>query len=106
MFKGNWNGTDVALKLLKSEEQLADFEREASLLQYLFCKLDLLLTRLFQRALNHPHVVRYLGIYEDQQKKRYIVTEFMTKGSLSSVVDKERQTIATLDLIRMYITTY
>jgi serine/threonine protein kinase len=36
VFKGNWHGTDVALKLLKSEEQFADFEREASLLQYAF----------------------------------------------------------------------
>jgi serine/threonine protein kinase len=47
-------------------------------------------------------VVRYLGIFKDHQQRRYIVTEFMTKGSLLSVVDVERESITTQDLLRMY----
>lgn len=33
VYKGTWKGTTVALKAMNNEEQIADFEREESLLQ-------------------------------------------------------------------------
>jgi hypothetical protein len=34
VYRGNWDGTLVALKQLKSAEQFEEFAREASLLEY------------------------------------------------------------------------
>ena len=33
VFRGDWNGTAVALKLLKSEDHFKEFQREAEMLQ-------------------------------------------------------------------------
>jgi hypothetical protein len=33
VYRGNWDGTPVALKQLKSAEQMEEFVREASLLE-------------------------------------------------------------------------
>jgi serine/threonine protein kinase len=84
VFKGRWNGAPVALKKLKSAEHLASFEREAALLKSLS---------------NHPHVLQYLGIHINEAGERFIVTEFMTKGSVSSVMSKEGKRMTTEDEI-------
>lgn len=34
VYKGKWNGLSVALKSLKNEDDIADFEQEAAVLQY------------------------------------------------------------------------
>lgn len=56
VYKGLWNATVVALKLLDSEEMFDEFIHEASLLS----------------KLRHPNVVRFLGIFQTTQKD-YIV---------------------------------
>lgn len=48
VYRGTWQGsTDVALKKLKDSEHLQDFLREATALL----------------SLNHPNIVRFLGLY-------------------------------------------
>lgn len=51
--------------------------------------------------LNHPHIVRYLGIHKDKSGTRYIVTEYVGKGSLASVINADRDKLKTDDLLRM-----
>jgi hypothetical protein len=41
VFKGDWMGTPVALKLLKDPSHFAEFTREASMLQYIFLHIEL-----------------------------------------------------------------
>lgn len=72
--------TDVALKQLNSVDQLADFERESATL----------------RSLNHPNIVRFLGIYMVPTGERYICTEFMSKGGLDRLVKQSEFAVSEL----------
>ncbi len=58
---------------------------------------------MINRSLNHPHIVHFLGIYTDpkDQQNKYIVTEFMTKGSLDQLIQLERDSLSTKDLVTM-----
>lgn len=76
----------------------------------------------------HPHLVQFLGIFTDTKSRsrdtaqnsndhtntnsnnsnelegdRYIVTEFLSKGSLDVLVRVERQSLTAADLIEMYV---
>jgi len=84
VYKGLWNGTAVALKTLKSGE-LSEFESEVQMLS----------------TLNHPHVVRFLGLYSSKTGESYIVTEFVAKGGLNSVLSFEKSSLEPLDLLQM-----
>jgi len=74
VFKGIWGGTTaVALKMLRIEDEMKkEFEAEASIL----------------KSLHHPHIVAFLGIYEENGVK-YICTEFLPEGSLESLLRKQ-----------------
>ena len=87
VYRGIWNGTTaVALKKLKSKEELKDFLQEASMLQ----------------SLNHPNIVRCLGIHVSPSSgEQYIVMEFLSKGSLDRVLVLEEKSIGLLDLMAM-----
>mmetsp|Transcript_13854 Transcript_13854/g.19241 ORF Transcript_13854/g.19241 Transcript_13854/m.19241 type:complete len:752 (-) Transcript_13854:300-2555(-) len=74
VFKGIWNGTTpVALKKLKSREQLQEFAQEAKVLL----------------SLNHPNIVRCLGIHTSSSGDQYIVMEYLSSGSLDNVLRRE-----------------
>jgi hypothetical protein len=88
--KGIWNKTTpVALKSLHTESkdpknsEIESFKSEAAVLM----------------SLNHPNVLRFLGLYQSPEKKMYIVTEYMEKGSLLDYV--KRQTLANDQLFKM-----
>jgi len=52
--------------------------------------------------LNHPNIVRLLGIYFDKNSY-YIVTEFVKLGSLSDVLDSEKMTFSQLMKIALQV---
>lgn len=57
VYRGTWNGADVALKKLKNTELFDEFQREA-------IKLN---------SLNHPNIVRFLGVSKSENES-YLVT--------------------------------
>ncbi len=74
----------VALKSLHSD-QLNEFVAEAKML----------------RKLKHPNVVAFFGIYEEEEK-RYMVTEFLSFGSVLHLLRKERD-IGLINIIKMFV---
>jgi serine/threonine protein kinase len=73
------------LKKLLDQSQFASFAREAVMLQ----------------SVSHPHVVNFLGCYTDDAGFKYIVTEFMSHGSLQSLVQKLASSLTATDLLAM-----
>ncbi|CAA7055818.1 unnamed protein product [Microthlaspi erraticum] len=68
VFRGTWNGTDVAFKMFNQEnltENMDDFFNEVSI----------------HRSLRHPNVVLFLGACT-KPPQLSLVTEYMGKGSL------------------------
>ncbi len=100
VFRGSWNGIDVALKRIKLENQTNAIDRESSILA----------------RLNHPHIVQMFGMYEDVMGYKYMVTEFVGRGkpvemliiragSLASVLTTQDKSIQLPDLLEMCIQT-
>jgi len=85
VYLGNWNGTDVALKKMKNNEDFISFEKEASVLMTLG---------------NHPFIVQFLGKYISGNDQ-YIVTEYVQMGSLSDFLTKNKKTLTFADLFHM-----
>ncbi|KAG2378821.1 hypothetical protein C9374_007969 [Naegleria lovaniensis] len=75
VYLGKWSGTDVALKSLKfdnsndSNQDNEEFETEAALLS----------------DLRHPSIVNFFGVAMSQSVK-YMVVEFLSKGSLDKAI--------------------
>jgi len=75
VYKGIWNGTTaVALKKLKLQENNESFLTESSTL----------------KKLHHPNIVQFLGIYTEKNGTLYIVTEFLSLGSLDLLLRENR----------------
>ncbi|EFC41145.1 predicted protein [Naegleria gruberi] len=74
-----WKKINIAIKLLKSDEQDDEFEQEVSLLS----------------SLRHDNIVTFYGICVTDQGK-YMITEFVEKGSLDRTLYKAR--IGEIDL--------
>ncbi|KAF8328471.1 kinase-like domain-containing protein [Amanita rubescens] len=72
VFKSELGGTAVALKLLYKTRHNNDFCREA----------------LTWRSLNHERVLPFLGIYEDEASRLFLVSPLMTNGTLSQWREK------------------
>lgn len=91
VFKGRWEGGGgvlVAMKTLKFPKNITgktrekyqnDFVREAKLL----------------RDLSHPNIVTFYGIHDngrkDEEKKQYMITEFMDQGSLLDFLKRSKK---------------
>ncbi|PRP86412.1 leucine-rich repeat receptor protein kinase EXS-like [Planoprotostelium fungivorum] len=89
VYRGKWNGTDVALKSLKpSNQQRELWLKEVSLLQ----------------RLNHPNVVRLLGIYQ-QDEQEFMVLEYYERGSLDNFLKNKENAdkLSPEDLIFMTV---
>jgi len=83
VYRGVWQGGDVALKKLMAEDEKG-FLNEAHVLQKLY----------------HPNVVRYIGIHKAEDKSLYIVMEYLPLGSLNKLLMKPTK-LSTTDLIAM-----
>lgn len=78
--------TQVALKKLKNEEQIKEFEKEVSIL----------------RQLAHKNIVQYFGLFVDEKEEKYMVTEYMNKGSAQQHLQSQYgQSLGVLGLIVM-----
>ncbi|PRP82404.1 hypothetical protein PROFUN_10180 [Planoprotostelium fungivorum] len=85
VYKGDWNGTPVAIKGVKNQDDFQDnqFKEEIKLLQ----------------KLNHPNVVRLLGVYMMEDS----VLEFAENGSLDDFLKKNRDQLDTALLLFMVL---
>ncbi len=99
VYRGIWqNSITVAVKKLKLPEYVIQFEKEAFILQYTSFAFS------HHRALSHPNIVQFFGIYYDG-KENYLVTEFMDGGNLSELFEQRRQknaSFSTEELVEMY----
>jgi len=68
-----WKTLDVAIKSLKSTEDDGEFEKEVSLLS----------------SLRHESIVTFYGVCVSDTNK-YMVTEYLSKGSLDSAIARSR----------------
>ena len=75
----------MALKKLKSEEQMKEFESEAMMLS----------------SLMHPNIVQFFGIYQDSNNNKYLVTELLTKGDVKSLLVSNDISLELVDLLSM-----
>eukprot|EP01105_Mastigella_eilhardi_P028395 TRINITY_DN932_c0_g1_i3.p1 TRINITY_DN932_c0_g1~~TRINITY_DN932_c0_g1_i3.p1 ORF type:complete len:449 (-),score=82.09 TRINITY_DN932_c0_g1_i3:791-2137(-) len=85
---GKWRGTQVAIKLLKEqdveEETRSEFEREVS----------------FMNKLRSPFVVNFIGAVI-VPGKLCLVTEFMSLGSVSTVLEKQTKQLSWLVKLKL-----
>ncbi len=75
----------VALKRLKLEEEAGAIYNEAAILS----------------KLSHPNVVQLFGMFEDVRGYKYMVTEYVSRGSLATVLTKDKS-FSAADLLEMY----
>jgi len=87
VYLGLWDEqTDVALKKLKNQDHFDAFIKEAHTLA----------------TLQHPNVVHLYGIFTSPKTgDRYIVTEYLNKGSLLGVLKTEKDMFKLNDLVKM-----
>jgi len=82
VYQGLWNTTRVALKQLIDTNHIAEFAIEAELL----------------RKCNHPNVVRFFGVYFEENKP-YIVMEYMNHGDVLSLLKEQILSLKQLNSI-------
>lgn len=58
-------------------------------LNYLSKKDYIIETEANNSHMSHPNVIQYLGIYTDPKGNKFIITDYMNKGSLLDVLQKE-----------------
>jgi serine/threonine protein kinase len=44
--------------------------------------------------LNHPNIIHFLGLFKTPTGERFIVLEYMEKGSLLDVLRRESETLS------------
>lgn len=77
VYKGTWQGAAVALKTL--QDKSADLLNEVTLL----------------KKLRHPNILCYFGTYS-ADGKLFLVTEFMSLGSLDTFLRQHKQPLESL----------
>ncbi|PRP85757.1 hypothetical protein PROFUN_06351 [Planoprotostelium fungivorum] len=87
VYRGEWNGAKVAIKGVRNEDDFRDnqFKEEILLLQ----------------KLNHPNIIRLLGVYIMNDSSLNMVLEYADNGSLDVYLKKNRNKIDTEFLLFM-----
>jgi len=86
VYKGLWlHSTTIALKKPKTEKYFEDAMKEATVL----------------RSLNHPNIVRYLGLFIDPKNSKYIAMEYVSRGALNILLKEEEQKLTQDQLCEM-----
>lgn len=80
-----WDSVPVALKRLKTESDMVEFEHEVKIL----------------RTLRHPNIIQYYGIYIDEANLKYIMMEYLPFGSLLGLVRMKKHELNTYTLSYM-----
>jgi serine/threonine protein kinase len=86
VYKGIWQGAEVALKQLSTSESAA-VVNEIKLL----------------KTLNHPNIVRYFGVYKSPENNLFVMMEFMAQGDVSTLLRKSKNSYNLVDLLSMYV---
>mmetsp|Transcript_9275 Transcript_9275/g.12770 ORF Transcript_9275/g.12770 Transcript_9275/m.12770 type:complete len:732 (+) Transcript_9275:110-2305(+) len=91
VYKGLWNGTEVAIKFFNMPSQadgqfLQDFNKEVNIM----------------KSLRHPNVLQFLGSYVEPPNV-CIVMEFMSRGSLYKILHDETAVLDMKLVTRMII---
>jgi len=89
VYYGKWEKKEVAIKEIKaSTEKASDFIKEVAMM----------------KVVNHPNIVTMLGIIYNT-KHICIITEYMSKGSLSSILRNEDMLVEDAHIQQMAIDT-
>ena len=77
VYGGLWQGTPVAVKRLYADrsQSLEDFFREITVMS----------------KLSHPNIVLLMGIYVDSLGDRFIITEYMERGSVYDMLHPQHK---------------
>jgi tRNA A-37 threonylcarbamoyl transferase component Bud32 len=75
VYKGKWKKTDVAIKRIKTKDDIDGFVQECAILNHM----------------RHNNIVLFMGISQDDNENRYIVTEFVENGSLDSLIHESKK---------------
>jgi serine/threonine protein kinase len=86
VYKASWNGTEVALKTVHKLDK-SEFLRECELLS----------------NLNHPNILRFLGLWTSKQGELYIVTEFVSGGALNDYLVEHGAELNDADLFQIVL---
>ncbi|KAJ4712996.1 Serine/threonine-protein kinase [Melia azedarach] len=88
VYRGLWNGSDVAVKVYfgneYSEDTLQSYQKEIDIM----------------KKLRHPNVLLFMGAISSQERLA-IVTEFLPRGSLFKILHKNSQTLDIKRRLRM-----
>jgi len=85
VYRATWNGVTIALKGTKDKDEKSILKTEGLILQ----------------KLNHPNIVRDLGLYKSERNIRFIAMEYCAKGSLDNLLRSQQESITKLDLLQM-----
>jgi len=87
VYKGVWHNSDIVLKSPKANTGivLKSFNEEINVM----------------KRLNHPHIVRYLGTYLDENDRFWMIVEYLEMGSLEDFFKKSDLKFSVLDYLRM-----
>ena len=77
VYQASFRGTDVAVKKFD-----LDLERDAESAQWFVQEIMAL------SELNHPHVLRFIGVCIEKPDKFWLATEFLSNGSVGSLARK------------------
>jgi serine/threonine protein kinase len=115
VYKGSWNGTDVALKQLKREE-FTEFEKELEVLRWKIIVVPTNTWLQFQKlepskrtelhvieSVNGWQLLRLLGVWTDAEGEMYIVTEFVSGGALHNYLAADPDQFSADQLVGMYV---
>ena len=83
---------------MNNQELISAFKSEIQMLRYIFT-FDKWINNFSN--LNHPNIVRFIGIYTSNLREQYIVTEFVSRGSLLDLLRNEKEKIKMDNLIEM-----
>eukprot|EP01114_Cavostelium_apophysatum_P021699 TRINITY_DN7641_c0_g1_i1.p1 TRINITY_DN7641_c0_g1~~TRINITY_DN7641_c0_g1_i1.p1 ORF type:complete len:1296 (+),score=191.81 TRINITY_DN7641_c0_g1_i1:64-3951(+) len=88
VFLGIWNGTNVALKKLKTSEDEIEFEKELGILFHIGA---------------HPSIVQFLGKFASPRGEKFIVMEYLPKGNVAEFLQLEKNQLTINDLMDLIL---
>jgi serine/threonine protein kinase len=100
VYLGKWKSTNVAMKQIKlSDTSIEEFEREFAVLSKLrHPRKNTLVLCLFISMID---IVSFLKLHVDKDKNKYLVFEYIAKGSLLDVLHSKQGKLTTHQKLKM-----